>query len=84
MTSKISMFAANISSSLLGKTQSYSLTNKTSNVYKSASIANTVLDYSKFGTTWIENKNTILDKIVYFPFIRFFNNILKQFLYELK
>lgn len=57
MTSKISMFAANISSSLLGKTQSYSLTNKTSNVYKSASIANTVLDYSKFGTTWIENKN---------------------------
>ena len=58
MTSKISMFAANISSSLLGKTQSYSLTNKTSNVYKSASIANTVLDYSKFGTTWIENKNT--------------------------
>ena len=57
MTSKISMFAASISSSLLGKTQSYSLTNKTSNVYKSASIANTVLDYSKFGTTWIENKN---------------------------
>ena len=57
MTSKISMFATSISSSLLGKTQSYSLTNKTSNIYKSASIVNTVLDYSKFGTTWIENKN---------------------------
>ena len=57
MTSKISMFGTSLSSSMLGKTQTYSLNTKSSNIYKSASIANTILDYSKFGTTWIENKN---------------------------
>jgi len=51
------MFGTSISSSMLGKTQTYGLNAKTSNIYKSASISNTILDYSKFGTTWIENKN---------------------------
>jgi len=57
MSSKIPLFGTSIKSELLGSSSSYSLTNKTSNLYKSSSSVNTILDYSAFGTTWIENKN---------------------------
>ena len=55
MSSKIPIFATYLKSELLGTPSSNSLLTSSSNLYKSSSSANTILDYTKFGTTWTEN-----------------------------
>ena len=57
MSSKIPIFATYLKSELLGTPSSNSLLTSSSNLYKSSSSANTILDYTKFGTTWTENKS---------------------------